>query len=180
MTRRATTTASPLRPPGRWAERALCAQADPDTWYPGNHAQAAAAKRICAACPVRAQCLQYALSGADTWRGDHHRHLGRHHAPRAFPAAAGTKGNSSMTSAPKTRRRERARAARQALRLYEAESISLAWDDAGLAQRISRSRSRQLRTSTARAALLAVGLPPPVAAVLRRRLQLLPDQEDQP
>ena len=69
MTRRATTTASPLRPPGRWAERALCAQTDPDTWYPGNHAQAAAAKRICAACPVRAQCLQYALSGADTWRG---------------------------------------------------------------------------------------------------------------
>lgn len=27
------------------------------------------AKRICAARPVRAQCLDYALSRADTWRG---------------------------------------------------------------------------------------------------------------
>ena len=34
-----------------------------------NQAQAVVAKRICAACPVRAKCLEYALSGADTWRG---------------------------------------------------------------------------------------------------------------
>ncbi len=26
-------------------------------------------KRICGRCPVRAQCLEYALSGADTWGG---------------------------------------------------------------------------------------------------------------
>jgi WhiB family transcriptional regulator, redox-sensing transcriptional regulator len=69
MTRRATTTDSTLGLPGRWAERALCAQADPDTWYPDNHAQAVAATRICATCPVRAECLDYALSGAETWRG---------------------------------------------------------------------------------------------------------------
>ena len=31
MTRHATTTADALSLPGRWAERALCAQADPDT-----------------------------------------------------------------------------------------------------------------------------------------------------
>jgi len=60
-----------LTAPGRWADDALCAQADPDAWFPdrGNYAVAALAKRICAACPVRAQCLDYALSGADTWRG---------------------------------------------------------------------------------------------------------------
>ena len=69
MTRRATARDSAVRLPGQWAERALCAQADPDTWYPDTPAQAVAAKRICAACPVRAECLQHALSGADTWRG---------------------------------------------------------------------------------------------------------------
>jgi WhiB family redox-sensing transcriptional regulator len=59
-----------LTAPGRWANDALCAQADPD-WFPdrGNYALTALAKRICATCPVRAHCLDYALSGADTWRG---------------------------------------------------------------------------------------------------------------
>ena len=57
--------------PGRWAERALCAQADPDAWFPtkGQHAIAKTATRICRQCPVRVQCLDYALSGADTWGG---------------------------------------------------------------------------------------------------------------
>ena len=60
-----------LTAPGRWANDALCAQADPDAWFPdrGNYALAALAKRICAACPVRAQCLNYALAGADAWGG---------------------------------------------------------------------------------------------------------------
>ena len=85
-----------------------------------------------------------------------------------------------MTSAQKTGRRQRARAVRQALRLVETETISPAWDNAGLGRRTMQVRPRPPRTSTARAALLAVGLPPPIAAALRRRLQLLPDQEDQP
>jgi WhiB family redox-sensing transcriptional regulator len=57
--------------PGRWTEQALCAQADPDAWFPakGQHASAKAAMRICRQCPVRGQCLDYALSGADTWGG---------------------------------------------------------------------------------------------------------------
>lgn len=63
-------TPGPLLP-GPWAEQALCAQADPDAWFPqeSQQAVAAAAKRICAACPVTAECLEHALSGADTWRG---------------------------------------------------------------------------------------------------------------
>jgi WhiB family redox-sensing transcriptional regulator len=63
--------ATALAVPGRWAERALCAQADPDAWFPekGHRELAQLAKRICAHCPVRAPCLQYALSGADTWGG---------------------------------------------------------------------------------------------------------------
>jgi WhiB family redox-sensing transcriptional regulator len=57
--------------PGTWAGQALCAQADPDAWFPdrGQHALAAIARRICAACPVRSECLDYALAGADTWAG---------------------------------------------------------------------------------------------------------------
>jgi WhiB family redox-sensing transcriptional regulator len=57
--------------PGRWAERALCAQADPDAWFPekGQRALAEIATRICGHCPVHAQCLKYALSGTDTWGG---------------------------------------------------------------------------------------------------------------
>jgi len=57
--------------PGRWAGQALCAEADPDAWFPekGQRGLAAIATRICGYCPVRAQCLDYALSGADTWGG---------------------------------------------------------------------------------------------------------------
>jgi WhiB family redox-sensing transcriptional regulator len=62
---------SALAVPGRWAEQALCAQAGPDAWFPdkGQHATTAVARRICAACPVRADCLEYALARADTWGG---------------------------------------------------------------------------------------------------------------
>jgi WhiB family transcriptional regulator, redox-sensing transcriptional regulator len=57
--------------PGRWAERALCAGADPDAWFPDRSRRQSLtlAKRICGHCPVRAECLDYALSGADTWAG---------------------------------------------------------------------------------------------------------------
>ncbi len=59
----------PLTTPGPWAEQALCAQADPDAWFPRQGRTAATARRICGACPVHIQCLDYALSGADTWGG---------------------------------------------------------------------------------------------------------------
>jgi WhiB family redox-sensing transcriptional regulator len=57
--------------PGAWADRALCAEADPDAWFPdnGQNDRATIAKRICARCPVRAECLEHALAGADTWHG---------------------------------------------------------------------------------------------------------------
>jgi DNA-binding NarL/FixJ family response regulator len=41
---------------------ALCAQVDPELFFPDNGgAHARGAKRVCAACPVTAQCLDYAL-----------------------------------------------------------------------------------------------------------------------
>jgi WhiB family transcriptional regulator, redox-sensing transcriptional regulator len=72
MTRRdGAARATTLAIAGRWAERALCAQADPDAWFPykGQRGLAAIATRTCGRCPVRPQCLDYALSGADTWGG---------------------------------------------------------------------------------------------------------------
>jgi WhiB family redox-sensing transcriptional regulator len=66
-----TAVSATLATPGRWAERALCAQADPDAWFPDKSQRglAAIATRICGHCPVRTPCLDYVLSGADTWAG---------------------------------------------------------------------------------------------------------------
>ena len=57
--------------PGRWAEWALCAEADPDAWFPDRNQRELTqlAKRICARYAVQAQCLDYALPGAYAWRG---------------------------------------------------------------------------------------------------------------
>jgi WhiB family transcriptional regulator, redox-sensing transcriptional regulator len=44
-----------------WQERALCAQTDPEAFYPERGGSTREAKRICSGCHVRAECLQYAL-----------------------------------------------------------------------------------------------------------------------
>lgn len=46
-----------------WTRDALCAQIDPETWFPrkGHPAASRAARAICHACPVEAECLEYAL-----------------------------------------------------------------------------------------------------------------------
>ena len=57
-------------PPPR-ADLALCAQADPDAWFPEhgfeNSIETRTARRICGTCPVRVPCLAYALG-----RGERH------------------------------------------------------------------------------------------------------------
>jgi WhiB family transcriptional regulator, redox-sensing transcriptional regulator len=44
-----------------WMDLGLCAETDPALFFPEKGGSTAAAKRICAACPVRAECLEYAL-----------------------------------------------------------------------------------------------------------------------
>lgn len=44
-----------------WHVDALCAQTAPDAFYPEKGESTAAAKRVCSACPVRTQCLTWAL-----------------------------------------------------------------------------------------------------------------------
>ena len=61
-----------LTVPGRWAELALCAQADPAAWLPSNGQRglAAIATRICGRCPG-----PHTVPGLGAiWR----RHLSRH------------------------------------------------------------------------------------------------------
>ena len=45
-----------------WQERALCAQTDPEAFFPEKGGSTREAKRVCLACEVRAECLEYALA----------------------------------------------------------------------------------------------------------------------
>jgi WhiB family redox-sensing transcriptional regulator len=45
-----------------WQERALCAETDPEAFFPEKGGSTREAKRICAGCEVRAECLEYALT----------------------------------------------------------------------------------------------------------------------
>lgn len=44
-----------------WQDSALCAQTDPEAFFPERGYPARTAKEVCAACPVRSECLNYAL-----------------------------------------------------------------------------------------------------------------------
>ncbi len=62
--------ATPIEGPGDpegpgepdWQERALCAQTDPEAFFPEKGGSTREAKRICSGCDVRAECLEYALA----------------------------------------------------------------------------------------------------------------------
>ncbi|ONH32308.1 hypothetical protein BL253_05800 [Pseudofrankia asymbiotica] len=45
-----------------WQERALCAQTDPEAFFPEKGGSTREAKRICSGCEVRTECLEYALA----------------------------------------------------------------------------------------------------------------------
>jgi WhiB family redox-sensing transcriptional regulator len=47
---------------GDWQDQGLCAEVDPDTWFPEKGGSVREAKQVCARCPVRAECLEYALA----------------------------------------------------------------------------------------------------------------------
>ncbi|WP_169813093.1 WhiB family transcriptional regulator [Nocardia jejuensis] len=46
----------------QWQERALCAQTDPEAFFPEKGGSTREAKRICLGCEVRDECLEYALA----------------------------------------------------------------------------------------------------------------------
>ena len=46
----------------QWQERALCAQTDPEAFFPEKGGSTREAKRICQGCEVKDECLEYALA----------------------------------------------------------------------------------------------------------------------
>lgn len=59
-----------------WAEQALCANADPELFFPPDGDSGALAKQICSRCTVQPECLAYAIDaneefgiwGGMTWK----------------------------------------------------------------------------------------------------------------
>ena len=52
---------------GEWSEAGLCAQTDPDAFFPEKGSSTREAKRICARCPVLEECREYALDVMPTY-----------------------------------------------------------------------------------------------------------------
>lgn len=63
-----------------WQERALCAQTDPEAFFPEKGGSTREAKRVCSGCEVRTECLEYALAHDERfgiWGGMSERERGR-------------------------------------------------------------------------------------------------------
>jgi WhiB family redox-sensing transcriptional regulator len=55
-----------------WRQHAACRGVEPDIFYPASDEEAEVAKAVCAVCPVRQPCLEYALSSRErdgVWGG---------------------------------------------------------------------------------------------------------------
>lgn len=48
--------------PDQWQDKALCAQTDPEAFFPEKGGSTREAKKICLGCEVRHECLEYALA----------------------------------------------------------------------------------------------------------------------
>ena len=46
-----------------WRLAALCAETDPEAFFPEKGGSTREAKRVCRSCAVRAECLEFALDG---------------------------------------------------------------------------------------------------------------------
>jgi WhiB family redox-sensing transcriptional regulator len=51
--------------PGAWAQRAACRNTSTQLFFAADTVSAAAARRLCRCCPVRAECADYALGLPD-------------------------------------------------------------------------------------------------------------------
>lgn len=48
--------------PLSWQQEALCAQTDPEAFFPEKGGSTREAKSVCVSCDVRDECLEYALA----------------------------------------------------------------------------------------------------------------------
>jgi len=61
-----------LHLPPEWTRDALCAQTDPEAFFPDKGGSTRPAKSVCRDCPVLAECRDYALARGDlhgVWGG---------------------------------------------------------------------------------------------------------------
>ncbi|WP_374201461.1 WhiB family transcriptional regulator [Blastococcus sp. MG754427] len=54
--------AAPAESDDSWRIDALCAETDPEAFFPEKGGSTRDAKRVCTGCPVRAECLEFALA----------------------------------------------------------------------------------------------------------------------
>jgi len=47
---------------GQWAQQALCGQTNSEIFFPSQDDPGTEAKRVCRRCPVRAECLTFAMA----------------------------------------------------------------------------------------------------------------------
>ena len=52
---------------GGWARRASCRALDAELFFPETMNDEEAAKRVCAACPVREECLEHAMRNGEAF-----------------------------------------------------------------------------------------------------------------
>jgi WhiB family redox-sensing transcriptional regulator len=74
-----------------WRRAALCAETDPEAFFPEKGGSTREAKRVCAGCPVRMQCLEYALGNDERfgiWGGLSERERRRIRLQRRTPLSA--------------------------------------------------------------------------------------------
>jgi WhiB family transcriptional regulator, redox-sensing transcriptional regulator len=50
-----------------WSHHAVCAETDPDVFYPESGEPVTEAKRVCARCPVTTPCLNWALANNERY-----------------------------------------------------------------------------------------------------------------
>ena len=76
---------------GSWRLYARCAETDPEAFFPGKGESSRSAKRVCAGCTVRAECLEYALTydvRFGIWGGVSERERRRMRRRRPLPISA--------------------------------------------------------------------------------------------
>jgi WhiB family redox-sensing transcriptional regulator len=83
-----------------WTAQALCFGADPEDFFPPGDAPATEAQDICAACPVRGQCLAYAVTAGEPfgiWGGldPQQRHTLRKRLERRGPSSPPESGTAA-------------------------------------------------------------------------------------
>jgi hypothetical protein len=71
----------------QWVEQAICSSTDAEVFFPERGMSPRDAKRVCYGCPVRQECLQYALETNQmygVWGGltEHERRNLKSHTPR--------------------------------------------------------------------------------------------------